>query len=304
MTKQNISSKSVTSLRGQGLSVFLLLFVMAFCFHIDVKAADTVPTVEKVQLINSQDIEIYWSEEMSGAGWVESQFVGDKLVKQEQNFSVTVDGTQRELNYWCFEDAGNYEYKGVVYYNTKNSFYPDNPDCPKTTLRLAEPITNLNSLPEIKVTIKGNKVKGRLSDTYVPEQTITVNDYVPFYQKERTLNCGVKVVGTAKVRDEAMDKAAEMLEVLLAKQDIANRMGSAGCMLGLYGEGEIAYDIPEHRFEYDENYLYVEGFGGTQLASIRDANVLRLKTGSRFSRTNLHIQSIIMVSARDSRQNF
>ena len=147
MTKQNISSKSVTSLRGQGLSVFLLLFVMAFCFHIDVKAADTVPTVEKVQLINSQDIEIYWSEEMSGAGWVASQFVGDKLVKQEQNFSVTVDGTQRELNYWCFEDAGNYEYKGVVYYNTKNSFYPDNPDCPKTTLRLAEPITNLNSLP-------------------------------------------------------------------------------------------------------------------------------------------------------------
>ncbi len=280
MMRRNICSKSVTSLRGQGLLAFLLLLLMAFGFNVSVKAADTVPTVEKIQIINSQDIEIYWSEEMSGAGWVESQLAGNKLEKQEQNFSVTVDGTQRELNYWCFEDAGNYEYKGVVYYNTKNSFYPDNPDCPKTTLRLAEPITDLNNLPEITVTIKGNKVKGKLSDAYVPQQTLTVNDYVPFYQKERTLNCGVKVVGTAKVLDEAMDKAAEMLDVLLAKEDIASRMGSAGCMLGLYGEGEIAYDIPEHRFEYDENYLYVEGFGGTQLASIRDANVLRLKTGS------------------------
>lgn len=280
MTRQNIFAKSVTSLRGQGLLVFLLLFFMALCFTQNVKAADSTPTVKKVQLINSQDIEIYWSEEMSGAGWVESQYIGNKLVKQEQNFSVMVDGTECELDYWCFEEADNYEYKGVVYYNTKNSFYPDNPDCPKTTLRLAEPITDLNNLPEIKVAIKGNKVKGKSSNVYIPEQTLTVKDYVPFYQKEKVLGCGVKIVGTAKVRDEAMDKAAEMLGVLLANEDIANRMGSAGCMLGLYGEGEIAYDIPEHRFEYDEDYLYVEGFGGTQLASIRDANVLRLKSGS------------------------
>lgn len=272
-------SSFAINLRGQGMMVFLLTLFAALCFQANAKAADSAPTVVKTQLINNRDIEIYWSEEMSGAGWVQSQYVGNKLVKQEQNFSVTVDGIERELDYWCFEDAGNYEIRGVVYYNTRNSFYPNNPSIPKTTLRLSTPV-DLNNLPEIKVTIKGNKVKGVSSDVYVPEQTVTVKDYVPFYQKERVLDCGVKVLGSAKVSDEAMDKAKEMLEVLLANDTIANRMGSAGCMMGLYGEGEIAYDIPEHRFDYDEAYLYVEGFGGTQLASIRDANVLRLKTGS------------------------
>lgn len=282
MQEKRICSTMAERLRKQGIPMFLLAFFMGICFSISVEAADT-PTITKAQLINSQDIELYWSEEMEGAGWVESQYENDRPVKQEQNYSITVDGAEKEIYYdyyfWEEYNVGT-EYKGVVYYNERNSNYPDNPDIPKTTIRLKEPIADLNNLPEIKVTVKGDKMKAKSSGIYAAEQTITVKDYVPYYQKERKLDCGVKVLGSAKVQDDAMDKAKEMLEVLLANDAVAKRMGDAGCMMGLYGEGEIAYDIPEHRFDYDEQYLYVEGFGGTQLASIRDANVLRLKEGS------------------------
>lgn len=277
--KEN-SRQVIIRLKNQAISLFMMVLFIGLCFSADASAADgsAVPTVTKAQLINSRDIEIYWSEDVTGAGWIESRYVNNKLIKQEQNFSVTVDGVQKDIDYWCFEEYNNYENKGIVYYNGRNEYYPDNPDTHKTSIRLAEPIANLKNLPEIKVIVKGNKIKGKSSGNYVPEQAVSVDNYEPFYQKERTLDCGIKVLGTGKVRDEAMDKAKEMLEIILKNEAVAKRMGDAGCMLGIYGEGEIAYDIPEHRFEYDEQYLYVEGFGGTQLASIRDANVLRLRT--------------------------
>lgn len=256
---------------------FFMFFLTGMFCNQNVYAADSVPVVEKSQIINNRDIEIYWSEDVEGAGWVESKNVNGKLVMQEQNYSVKVDGINIPIEYYYWEDY-NSELKGVVYYNTRNSHYPKNPDYHKTTIRLSKPINDLKNLPEIEIKVKGDKINSK-SGVFVPEQIITVNNYEPFYQKQITLECGVKILGTAKVREEAMTTAEAMMKVLLANEKIAQRMGQQGCMLGIYGEGEIAYDIPEHRFDYDENYLYVEGFGGTQLASIRDANVLRLKTG-------------------------
>ncbi|MEY8392835.1 InlB B-repeat-containing protein [Lachnospiraceae bacterium 45-W7] len=261
----------------QNMICILMFLLTGFLFSQEVRAQNA-PTVVKARLINSQDIELYWSEDVSGAGWVESKNSNGKPVMQQQNYSVTVDGRDNPIYYYCWEEYGNAEYKGVVYYNTRNQYYPKNPDYHKTTIRLSQPIQNLENLPEIEVTIKGNKIKNK-SGTAAAEQTVKVSEYEPFYQKEITLDCGVKIFGTAKVREEAMTKAEAMLKVILANKTVAERMGKQGCMLGIYGEGEIAYDIPEHRFEYDEAYLYVEGFGGTQLASIKDANVLRLKSG-------------------------
>ena len=273
MQKRKEYSNTVSKMLGHGIWISLFIFMVSILFSLNVQAADRVPSIVKAQLINNQDIELYWSEEVTGAGWVDSKSLNGSLVMQEQNYAVTVAGIENPIYYYCFADQNNYEYKGVVYYNTRNSHYPQNPDSPKTTIRLTNPITNLNDLPEIKVQIKKDRIKSK-SGVSVPEQTITVNTYQPFYQKEITLDCGVKILGTANVKDETMNTAESMLKILLANQDVAKRMGEAGCMLGIYGEGEIAYDIPEHRFEYDEAYLYVEGFGGTQLASIKDANVL------------------------------
>lgn len=279
MRQKNINIRNINKNTIVGIGLLLAGLLIGMMFVFPVQASGSAPAIVKAQLINDKDIELYWDEEVTGAGWVESKNINGKLVMQEQNFSVTVDGKPSDIYYYCFEDYDNYEDKGIVYYNTKNEFYPNNPDSPKTTIRLKDPIADVKDLPEIKVTVKGSKIQNK-SGQYAPEQTVAVTGYQPFYQKEITLDCGVKILGTANVKNEAMDTAEAMMKVLLANETVAKRMGESGCMLGIYGEGEIAYDIPEHRFEYDEAYLYVEGFGGTQLASIRDANVLRLKTGN------------------------
>ena len=307
MQKQKIQERGAAGRIETFMWILFAAALMVFCFSIHVKAADGVPAVEKVQLINDRDIEIYWSEEVTGAGWVDSRRVGSELVRQEQNYTVTVNGKIRELyyGYWRYPEYDNYEIeeKGVVYYTQRDdTYFPDYNANPKTTLRLAEPIEDLTSLPEIKIAIKGNVIKGKTTNSFVPEQTVAVEKYEPFYTQERTLECGVKVLGSAKVREAAMDKAKEMLEVLLANETVANRMGDAGFMMGLYGEGEIGYDIPEHRFDFDVNYLYVEGFGGTQLASICDANVLRLNTGSY--QTNYPNESILIHEFAHTVYNF
>ena len=160
MQEPKICIKSVSERGKWGVLAMLLTFFIGFCLSMNVKAAD-VPTITKVQLINSTDIEIYWSEEVDGAGWVESQYVNNKLVKQEQNYSITVDGTDNPINYWYWEEYGQ-EHKGVVYFNERNVYFPENPDIPKTTVQLMYPIENLTDLPEIKLTIKGNKMNKAL----------------------------------------------------------------------------------------------------------------------------------------------
>ncbi len=246
----------------------LLLFALIICApDLKLKADaknDEAPMVIKAQMINDTDMELYWNQEVTGAD-------------DELNFIITVDGKEDKIYSYTWEDY-NYTEKGIVYYNPKSSENPDGSDTPKTSIRLTDPIEDPNNLPDIKVTVSGGSIKGE-SGIYAPEQVITVDTYEPFYQQEIVMDCGVRILGSKNVRPEAMSKAEEMLEVILANEQIADRMGNFGCMLGLYGNGEIAYDIPEHRFEYDEAYLYVEGFGGTQLASIKDANVLRLTTG-------------------------
>lgn len=224
------------------------------------EAASDKPKVVEARLINSRDIELYWSQEVTGAG-----------PQDEEHFTVTVGGVDNPLyNSW---------YEGpIVYYNQKTSIRLKNPIQKIEQMGEIEKLQTSTELPEIKVTVKGEAVKNA-GGVFADEAVITVGSYIPFYRKQRTLACGVKVLGSETVSDAAMDKAKEMLEVVLNNQQMAERMGASGCMLGVYGKGNIAYDIPEHRYTYDENYLYVEGFGGPPLASIKDANVLRFRTG-------------------------
>lgn len=256
-----------------------------FCYQ-DIYAADA-PYVTKAKLISGYDIELYWSEEVEGAGNI-------------NHFSVTVDGKECPIYAYTWEEYG-YSETGVVYYNPRSSEYPNNPDTPKTSIRLWDAITDTADLPEIEITVAGNKIKN-IAGEYALEQTIAVTEYDAFYQQEIVMDCGVKILGTKNVRPEAMTKAEEMLEIILANEAIAKRMGEAGCMLGIFGEGEIAYDILEHRYTYDENYLYVEGFGGTPLASIKDANVLRLREEDYW--TNYADESILVHEFGHTVQNY
>lgn len=271
------------------LLIVCFIFLMGCSFRMDAYAADAKqePYVTEAKLISNQDIELYWSEAVTGA---------DAMAA----FSITVDGVNNPIYYYTWEEY-NYTEKGIVYYSPRSLEYPDNPDTPKTSIRLSKPISDLTNLPEINVKIAGNSIKNN-KGSYVSEQTVTVSKYDAFYQQEVILDCGVKILGTAKVRPEAMTKAKEMLEIVLANEKVAKRMGDAGCMLGIFGEGEIAYDILEHRYSYEEAYLYVEGFGGTQLASIKDANVLRLREADYW--TNYSDESILVHEFGHTVQNF
>lgn len=246
----------------------VLIMVQSPIFAKESETLDqTEPSITKAKLISDSDIELYWSEPVTGAGTDQQVDIN--------HFSVTIDGKAVKIYQYTWEEYNASEY-GITYYSPKNSEYPNNPDTPKTSIRLQEPVSDVNNLPEIKVTVKENTVRDS-EGVYAKEQTVTIEDYDPFYQKKIVMDSGITILGSAKVKDEAMHQAEKMLEVITANQELAKRMGEAGCMLGIYGEGEIAYDILEHRYTYDEQYLYVEGFGGTPLASIKDANVLRLK---------------------------
>ncbi len=268
-----------------------------------VEAAEDVPSILKAQLVSERDLEIYWDQKVLGADAAAS-------------FTITIDGKAVEISKepWIWdEESWSWLPGGIVCYSTRNSHYPNNPDQWKTSISLPKAISAVSNLPvgdknavlpEIKVQITPNCIRSE-AGTYVPGQTITVDAYEPFYQQEVKLGCGVRVLGSKAVRPQAMTKAAEMLEVILANETLAKRMGDAGCMLGIYGEGEIAYDILEHRYSYDENYLYVEGFGGTQLASIKDANVLRLiSDGSGNYHTGYPNESILAHEFGHTVQNY
>lgn len=273
-----------------------LMLMLGIVLYPNPCSAETndAPYVKEAKLISNQDIELYWSEAVTGAG--------DNSTVDVKNFFVTVDGEENPIWSYTWEEY-NYSETDIVYYSPKSSEYPNNPDTPKTSFRLTYPITDTENLPDIKVSIAGNKIKNA-SGTYAAAQTVSVTEYDAFYQQEITMDSGVKILGTKNVRPEAMTKAEEMLKVILANPTIAKRMGDAGCMLGIFGEGEIAYDILEHRYTYDENYLYVEGFGGTQLASIKDANVLRLKAASSDYYTNYPDESILTHEFGHTVQNF
>lgn len=249
--------------------LFLAVIVLLFATR-PVQAAGTEPSVEKAVLINEYYIELHWNTDVTGAG-------------ERSSYNVKIDGERVDLpqndhRYGC---DGTYIYtgNGVLYYDRK------------TTICLDSAITDFHDLPRIEVEIAGNKIKDEAGN-YAPQQIIPVDTYEPYYTQEIAMDCGVKILGSAHVRPEAMKKAEEMMQIILANEKIAKRLGDAGCMLCLYGEGENAYDITAHRLTYDKEMLYVEGFGGTQAASIRDANVLRLTTGDY--QTNYKNESILV----------
>ena len=71
-----------------------------------------------------------------------------------------------------------------------------------------------------------------------------------------------------------------MIDMMLSKSpDIVAQMIAGNAQLAVYGNGETAYYIPEHRSSYDATMRYVEGFGG-YTSSITESNIWHWRDGN------------------------
>ncbi len=156
------------------------------------------------------------------------------------DFSVTVNGKQIEL-----EDR--YGRDGSVHF------------CRMTTIRMREKIPCDNTAD----------VQVSYGKTVLP---VPFEDY---YKYKLISKSGVPVKGSARLiwGEKTVARAAELVDIQLsASPEIAAQMVESGASLCIFGKGENAYHIPEHRSGYNIDSLYVEGFGGIT-CSITEANV-------------------------------
>ncbi len=160
-------------------------------------------------------------------------------------FAVKLDGEKQPFNL-------DYGYGGAIFFDHM------------LTLSLAEP------LPEDAVLTLEHE-----GNTYdIP--------YEPYYLYEHKAECGIPVYGSRALIDgeNTVKRAAEIIDDMLSESpEIVSQMIASGAKLAVFGKGEHAYFIPEHRGGYDEEMLYVEGFGGIT-CSITESNVWHWHSGN------------------------
>lgn len=174
---------------------------------------------------------------------IEVYFDGDfefgKAPKASE-FSVTVNGKPIEL-----EDR--YGRDGSVHF------------CRMTTIRMQEKLP-CDDTADIQVSYK---------------KTVLPVPFEDYYKYKLISKSGVPVKGSATLiwGEKTVARAAELVDIQLsASPEIAAQMVESGASLCIFGKGENAYHIPEHRSGYNVGSLYVEGFGGIT-CSITEANV-------------------------------
>ena len=128
----------------------------------------------------------------------------------------------------------------------------------------------------------------KLERTFVTEvkpSAVPAGKGIPSFYKKYLEVDGLYIVSSDKVRDEALEKAYEIVSLMLAKRpDIKRHMVSKGCHVMIIGEHEEVCDLPEyaHICNTPENIAFwnkrARGFGGAPeddfSASCGEENVL------------------------------
>lgn len=128
------------------------------------------------------------------------------------------------------------------------------------TVRLRNPLPVGDGAPVVKIGVFGREYDAPYDDFY--------KYYVKSAAGITVKGSGALLLGEATVR-----RAAEIVDIMLGSSpDIAEQMVKSGASLSIYGKGECAFHIPEHRGGYRVESLYVEGFGGVA-CSITECNV-------------------------------
>ena len=128
----------------------------------------------------------------------------------------------------------------------------------------------------------------KLERTFVTEvkpSAVPAGKGIPSFYKKYLEVDGLYIVSSDKVRDEALEKAYEIVSLMLAKRpDVKQYMVSKGCHVMIIGEHEEVCDLPEyaHICNTPENIAFwnkrARGFGGAPeddfSASCGEENVL------------------------------
>lgn len=121
--------------------------------------------------------------------------------------------------------------------------------------------------------------------TEVKPSAVPAGKGIPSFYKKYLEVDGLYIVSSDKVRDEALEKAYEIVSLMLAKRpDVKQYMVSKGCHVMIIGEHEEVCDLPEyaHICNTPENIVFwnkrARGFGGAPeddfSASCGEENVL------------------------------
>ncbi len=209
-----------------------------------------VPKIQKAILIDERRIEIYWLDQM-------------RYADDEKNFKVLFEGKEQPLVHWTAEDEWGY---GTVYQKEHL----------RTTICMEKGI-DVNEADKIELFVS-SKVTD-LMDIPVDEKTVWKVTYEPHYTQVVTGKSGVMIKASKKVQADTLVKAAELVDIMLEKiPQVAKELQKRNVFLSIFGIGESAYDVPEHRMGYLLATRPVEGFGG-DVASVSEANVIRRKYG-------------------------
>lgn len=152
----------------------------------------------------------------------------------------------------------------------------------------------------ITVVVAGHAIADG-SGAVAEDLTFTGVPRVSYYTQSLTSASGIVVKAGPRVDPYTLTKAAENVEVLLAKPGtgIAAQLVAHGCSLAVFAPLENAYTIPEHRRGYNpEQAPLGGGRGGTPekcVSSISESNVLRTRTDPDPYKNTLFRDSNILV---------
>lgn len=234
--------------------VFVALAAMIFlAFGCGTKEESNTFEPTKVRIIKEgKYLEIYWDREVVDSEVMENY----ELKNGEQIFDLHTIGAAKMYFYHNGQGFTSFRYSGTV--------------------DESKPLTL-----EVKGEIKD---KSRENPMTVEKKVYDVS-YENYYTQFYTSKSGIVCQASDDVAYDSLKAAAEMIDVMLTKTDtgIPERLVENEAKMALYGPHENAYFIPEHRYGWDPNMYYVEGYGGSfynnAVSSIAERNVIRSLTG-------------------------
>lgn len=215
------------------------------------------PKINYLTMIDEHRIELYWDQVVT-----HSDITSDYLIKSGDT----------SLDYWQDTNDSDHNWaKRPIFEPTKK----------RTTLYLNSAIAK-EQLNTLTVQVVG-KVTNQYDEAAHTDIVYRVTHWTDYYGYFTQTDTGIVIKSSRDVSLEAHQTAKGILDALLGKiPQVAEELVRQHADFAIYGYGDDAYDVPEHRGGAEILGRPVEGFGGTAgdpTTSISQKNVLRITDG-------------------------